>query len=167
MLCAEAREDLTALLDGALDERRAAAVRGHVDDCDVCARERASLATAVDLSRRLLAEVPELRPGFATRLEARLEEIRRPAARPRRWWGPVLAGTMAAGLVLAMASTVGGPSAVLVPLGLQAPPKQVVEKPQLFKDYEIIEHLEELENFETVIQTPLEDELLGQQKGSG
>jgi anti-sigma factor RsiW len=160
---------LTALADGALVESRSRAMKAHVAECADCTREFHSLARTVELSRHHLAAFPELRPGFATRLNARLSDLRQqPERRPAwRWWRPAFVGGLAAAGVLVMASSVGGPSAVLVPLGLQAPPKQVVEKPQLFKEYEIIEHLEELDHFDTVIQTPLEDEILGQRQGAG
>ena len=166
MTCAETRDELTALADGQLPSREAAVIRAHVGNCRDCTAELSGIEAAIGLSRTLLAEeLPVLRPGFDTRLRARLEE----AAAPRRrsWWRPFLVGSMATAGVLLMARSVGGPTAVLVPLGIQAPPKKVAEKPVLFKDYEIIEHLDELENFETVIQTPLEQEILGEHQGSG
>lgn len=167
MQCAEAREELTALVDGALDAAPAEAVRRHLRGCAACAAELAAVEEAVAFSREAFAELPELRPGFETRLRARLAEA---AAAPpwyRRLWRPLFVGALASLGVLVVARSVGGPSSVLVPLGIQAPPKKVAEKPALYKDYEIIEHLDELENFETVIQTPLETDITGEDKGAG
>lgn len=167
MQCAEAREELTALVDGALVASEARAVRDHVRDCAACAAELAAVQAAVDFSRDAFGELPELRPGFETRLRARLAEAAAAPSWTRRFWRPLFVGALATAGVLLMARSVGGPSAVLVPLGIQAPPKKVAEKPVLFKDYQIIEHLDELENFETVIQTPLENDFTGEDKGQG
>jgi anti-sigma factor RsiW len=78
------REDLTALLDGALAPERATAVEAHLDACPSCRAEverlRAGLAALA-----ALPPAPEPPPFFAARLEARLREER---ARPRglaRW----------------------------------------------------------------------------------
>ena len=167
MLCSEAREELTALADGALETAPAEAVRRHVRGCTSCAAELAAIEEAVAFTREAFAELPELRPGFETRLRARLAEAAAAPSWYRRLWRPLFVGALASVGVLVMARSVGGPSAVLVPLGIQAPPKKVAEKPVLYKDYEIIEHLDELENFETVIQTPLETDITGEHKGSG
>lgn len=168
MNCSEAQVELTALADGALEASEAAALRRHVDGCPACSTELAEIAVVVQMSRATLAELPVLRPGFETRLRARLAEE---TADSRRWyqrlWRPALVGALTAAGVLIMARSVGGPSAVLVPLGITAPPKIVAEKPVLFKDYQIIERLDELENFETVIQTPLEPEITGDKQGAG
>ena len=167
MQCAEAREELTALADGALEAAEADAVRRHVRGCAACAAELAAIEEAVAFTREAFTELPELRPGFETRLRARLEEATAAPSWYRRLWRPLFVGALASLGVLLVARSVGGPSSVLVPLGIQAPPKKVAEKPVLFKDYEIIEHLDELENFETVIQTPLETDITGEDKSSG
>lgn len=168
MNCSAIREELTALADGALTGGADAVVRAHVAGCGDCAAELSGIQATVDLSRRVLVdELPTLRPGFETRLRARLAEETERGRSRARWWRPAFVGALVAASVLLMARSVGGPSAVLVPLGIQAPPKKVAEKPVLFKDYEIIEHLEELENFETVIQTPLEYEIPGEGRGAG
>ena len=168
MHCSQAREELTALVDGALEPAEAEVLRRHLDGCAACTHELAGIEHTVALTRDALAELPALRPGFDTRLRARLDEVR---AAPRPWyrlaWRPFFVGALATAGVLLMARSVGGPSAVLVPLGIQSPPKKVAEKPVLYTDYAIIERLDELENFETVIQTPLEDDISGEQKDQG
>ena len=73
------REDLTALLDGALPAPRATLVREHLVRCPSCREEAERLRTAVAVLA-LLPPAPELPPFFATRLEARLREER--AERP-------------------------------------------------------------------------------------
>jgi anti-sigma factor RsiW len=164
--CREARENLTALADGALAPAEAETLRAHVGACGGCGQDLAGLEATVTLSRHALAEdLPALRPGFDTRLRALLVGEASP---PRLgWWRPLFASTLAAVAVLLMARSVGGPSAVLVPLGIQAPPPQVAERAVLFTDYDIIEHLDELEHFETVIQVPLEPEITGKRRGAG
>ena len=166
MLCREARENLTALADGALAPAEVEALRAHVGACTGCAQDLAGLEAIATLSRHALAaDLPVLRPGFDTSLRALLVGD---AAPPRLgWWRPLFAGTLAAVAVLLMARSVGGPSTVLVPLGIQAPPPQVAERAVLFTDYDIIEHLDELEHFETVIQVPLEPEITGERRGAG
>jgi len=72
-------EDLTALLDGALDGARRAEAEAHLAGCPACRAERDRLAGAL---ARLAALPPpaEPSPWFETRLEARLAE--QEAARP-------------------------------------------------------------------------------------
>jgi anti-sigma factor RsiW len=72
-------EDLTALLDGALDGPRRAEAEAHLAGCPACRAERDRLAGAL---ARLAALPPpaEPSPWFETRLEARLAE--REAAPP-------------------------------------------------------------------------------------
>ena len=168
MNCSDAQADLTALVDGALEASQADAVRRHLGGCATCSAELAGIEDIILLTGDTLAELPVLRPGFETRLRARLAAARE-SSRPwyRRLWRPIFVGAFASAGVLIMAGSVGGPSAVLVPLGIKAPPKVVAEKPELFKDYAIIEHLDELENFETVIQTPLENDITGEDQGHG
>lgn len=101
------REELTAFLDGALDEARREVVARHLEACGACRAERDRLASAlVALSR--LPPAPEPSPGFEARLAARIARERRPGllARlaPRRvaWLAPA-AGLAAAALVTAVA----------------------------------------------------------------
>ena len=67
----------------------------------------------------------------------------------------------AAAVILALVFA-GGPAAVLVPLGVESPPVAVKANPELFKDYPLIQHLDALENFDTVQSVPLDDDQTGQ-----
>jgi anti-sigma factor RsiW len=73
------REDLTALLDGALPPGRAAEVRDHLAGCAACRAEAKRLGAGL-AALAALAPAPELPPFFTARFEARLREER---ARPR------------------------------------------------------------------------------------
>jgi len=73
------REDLTALLDGALPASRVSEVREHLARCPSCREEAEGLRAAM-ATLAALPPAPELPPFFATRLEARLREER--AGRP-------------------------------------------------------------------------------------
>jgi anti-sigma factor RsiW len=72
------REELTALLDGALDPARRADVEAHLRDCPDCAVRRDRLAAALSALRALPAP-PAPSPTFQARFFARLaREGRRP-----------------------------------------------------------------------------------------
>jgi anti-sigma factor RsiW len=69
--------ELTALIDGALDEASRARVEAHLAGCGACRAEQARLdATLATL--RALPTAPEPSPLFETRLAARLARERRP-----------------------------------------------------------------------------------------
>ncbi len=100
-------DDLTAFLDGALAPERAGEVARHLDACPACRAERDRLASAI-AALGMLPPAPEPSPFFATRLQARLarEGTREPGLLRRisaaRWKlaAPVLAGALAAGVVV-------------------------------------------------------------------
>src|SRR5262249_41516280 len=82
------------------------------------------------------------------------------SATVREWFSHPLAQAagavaVAVGLTLVVA---GGPKAVLIPLGVAPPPPAVRSHPDLFKDYSLIQHLDALENFDTVESEPLDDD---------
>jgi anti-sigma factor RsiW len=77
------REDLTALLDGALAPARAAEVEAHLGACPACQAEAERLRGAL-AALGALPPAPALPHFFATRLEARLQEER---AKPRSLGG--------------------------------------------------------------------------------
>jgi len=98
------REDLTALLDGALPPARREAVNRHLEGCGACRAERDRLAaTLAALSR--LPEPPEPSPGFDARLAARIARERRPGLLSRlaglRWTVAAPAAGLAAAAVVA------------------------------------------------------------------
>lgn len=73
------REELTALLDGALDPARRAEVEAHLRDCPDCAVRRDRLAAALSALRALPAP-PAPSPTFQARFYARLaREGQRPS----------------------------------------------------------------------------------------
>lgn len=159
MQCAAIAEDLTALADGELAPERAVTIRDHLSSCGDCSKQLTAIERSLVLQRRSLSELPELRPGFDTRMWARLDEVRAQESRSRwsLWWKPLAIAAGAAAAVLVAAAPLGGPSAVLVPLGIQRPPAKVAKQTDLFRDYQIIEHLDELEHFDTVESEPLDD----------
>lgn len=72
-------DDLSALLDGALDPAAGRSVEAHLAACASCRAEHDRLRGAL-LALRRLPPPPEPSPWFATRLAARL------AGEPRRGW---------------------------------------------------------------------------------
>lgn len=68
-------DELTALLDGALAPGEEQAVRSHLAGCASCRAEEARLRSALSLLGALPPPPPPS-PGFAARLEARLEAER-------------------------------------------------------------------------------------------
>ena len=100
-------DELTALLDGALDGARRAEVEAHLAGCAGCRAERDRLARALSA----LAALPPPaapRPGFEQRFYARLAReaprrrslLERLGAHPLRWLVPAtgLAAALAAGI---------------------------------------------------------------------
>ncbi len=77
-------DELTALLDGALDPARRRTVESHLEACAACRAERHRLGAAVSALARLPAP-PGPSPSFSARLAARLED------EPRRGWRALLA----------------------------------------------------------------------------
>jgi len=171
MFCAQARRQMTAFVDGALQPRRAARLRAHLHGCPSCQADLEEIEMTVAVQRAALeAPLPELSPEFEAQLGERLAELGESDVRSSwaAWaWKPALVGGLAAAAVLLAAAPLGGPSAVLVPLGIAPPPPKVAREPELFRDYAIIEHLDELENFDTVQAIPLEDEILGRPRDAG
>lgn len=100
-------DDLTALLDGALDPARRAEVEGHLIACDACRAERDDLARAL-AALSSLPSPPPPPPGFEQRFYARLAReaprrrslLERLGVRPLRWLVPAtgLAAALAVGL---------------------------------------------------------------------
>lgn len=125
------REDLTALLDGALAPARADEVRAHLARCPACREEEARLRGAV-AALSALPPPPELPPFFTARLEARLREER---ARPRglaRW----LAGLPHPRLLLAGTAAAVAVAVAAPPLRGWLDTRDMVKDLDLLQDYE-------------------------------
>jgi anti-sigma factor RsiW len=151
---AHVSEDLTALLDGALDPARRAVVDGHLSACAACRAERDRIARALS-AFAALPPPPPPPPGFEQRFYARLarEAPRRRTLRerlsalPLRWLVPAagLAAALAVGLWvrqageradLEMASHLD-----LLENYVEVASLGVVETPE---DVEVVAHLDEL-----------------------
>ena len=89
MECQEVREQLSAWLDGELDEATEAALAEHVDMCEACQREWRQLTALESALGQLTAPVPL---GLAEKVLAQVQRPRR-----RQWWQSV---ALAACLVL-------------------------------------------------------------------
>ncbi|GIW40589.1 MAG: hypothetical protein KatS3mg076_1166 [Candidatus Binatia bacterium] len=172
MRCPRIARELTAFVEGQLAPRRARRVAAHLARCASCSREERSLRRTVVLLQQVLSgPPPELGPYFETRLEARLAEARLdPGPAARRWlpfrWKPVAVLAAAFLAVLLAAGTLAGPEAILVPLGVQPPPHELVERPDLYLEYPIIKRLDELEHFETVDTLPFGEETSPERRSS-
>jgi len=175
--CARIRSELTAWVDGELTARRDERVQRHLARCVACAAEAESVRATIQGQRRALSRltaVPDLDTGpmwaAVQRGLAAADQPGAQATRPAwvRWrgelrgwqwlWRPVaVVGAATAVAVVVTVTMFGGPQKVLVPLGVEAPPPAVSRAPELFKDYPLIQHLDALENFDTVNAEPLDD----------
>jgi len=162
--CGPVRENLTAWLDGEASPRWTERIRAHIAGCADCAAETESLRASIALQRRVLVRVTAVDDVNAAALHARLRRAVAAAAEPRqsvwsRIFRPlVLAPAVAVLAVLVLFTAAGGPTDVLAPLGVAPPPLAVKRAPGLFKDYTLIQHLDELQHFDTVESEPLDDE---------
>ena len=162
--CGAVRENLTAWIDGELSPRWTERVREHITGCADCAAEAKNLRASITLQRRVLTHLTAVGDVDAAALHARLRRAVAAEAEPRRsvWsWilrPLVLAPALALLAVLVLFTAAGGPTDVLAPLGVAPPPPAVKRAPGLFKDYTLIQHLDELEHFDTVESEPLDDE---------
>ncbi len=151
MWCWWFRRDLTALADGELSPVRAKAIRTHLDRCPDCQVLWTQIERSVGQQRELLAgalAVGDLAVDPMLReVRLRLDDDSAPA---RRWfWQPALiTGVAVVGLVLVTALGLFTP--LLIAVGLEAPPEQVAQQPELFRDYPLFEHLEALEYFDVL-----------------
>ena len=163
--CWCARRNLTAWLDGALPEHQARRVSRHLGTCSHCAAEAERLRAAVDWQRRVLPCLVTVGELDASRLRIALLSAMAAAPNPTLpAWTPLfrpiaVAGAAAlVGAVLFLLSVLGGPNAVLIPLGVESPPVAVTREPDLFENYHLIQQLDALENFDTVESEPLDDD---------
>lgn len=142
----------------------------HLATCGTCSAEAERIRATVDWHRRALpclVSAAEVNPD-----PLRIKLLSALAAEPERTssaWTSVfrplaLAGAaVVAGAILLVLSEMGGPRAVLIPLGVQSPPVAVTREPDLFENYQLIQELDVLENFDTVESEPLDDDQTLQQ----
>lgn len=156
MRCDGARADLVAWVDGALPTRRARQLARHLDACQQCASEGASVRASARQQQTLLrsltgaetVDVDDLWRRMRLRLAAEPEPARRSLS--LRWlWRPALAFAVTLAVVWGGVTTLGDHDALLISTGVKSPPKKLEEKPDLFKEYAVIEELEVLERFHT------------------
>ncbi|HTN52075.1 MAG TPA: zf-HC2 domain-containing protein [Anaeromyxobacter sp.] len=132
------RDELTALLDGALAPGREEELRRHLTACAECRAEEARLRGALALLAAL-PPAPEPSPFFAARLEARL------AARRERGlasWARLLAGRWR----LAVPATALAAAALL---------SAVVVRHDRARERAVAEHLDLLLDYEAVASVDL------------
>ncbi|HVN85803.1 MAG TPA: zf-HC2 domain-containing protein [Candidatus Binatia bacterium] len=161
--CASIRPDLVAWVDGQLSSRRAERVRRHVDDCATCAAEAKSLAAVIEsqrtgLTEQLAAVSPDI-DRLWRQLSGRLHAPQADVGRRRElvWvWRPALGLAVAAALLWLGSAAFEEPAAVLISVGVKAPPAKVTQQPELFKDFAIIQDLDVLERFDTAETEPPE-----------
>ena len=166
--CRWVRRHLTAWVDGELAASPTERLARHVAGCAACAAETAALTAAIRWQRQALARIVADAGSDYAPLGARVQ--RAVAAEPERSrarWGWLLRPVAVAGAALAVVvavfmSAVGGPPAVLIPLGVESPPVPVAREPELYKDYQLIQRLDALENFDSVEAMPLDDEQTSQ-----
>ncbi|MBI1816996.1 MAG: zf-HC2 domain-containing protein [Deltaproteobacteria bacterium] len=163
--CAAVRRDLIAWIDGALGARHARRIAHHLETCAACAAEAESVrvsvrAQATALRATVAAESVDL-DQLWRRLGPRLVDVEpdsigwRAALRPLL--RPALAIGVAAIALLVGVSSIDGPDTVLITVGVKTPPAALQTKPELFKDYAIIQQLDVLERFDTADVEPIMD----------
>ena len=136
------REELVAVLDGALAPGALAEARRHVEGCAACRGELARLEAAV-AALRAGSPAPEPSPFFSMRLAARIASL----PPPRRAggllravpWRPVLAGGLAVALAV---------GAVLVQRGRTAEELAVAARLDLLEDLEVVASVGDVETAE-------------------
>lgn len=154
------REELTALLDGALSPARAEEVLRHLAACAECRAEKVRLASVVAALGRRPAS-PEPSPFLWTRLQARLAAETRPrpswAARLGAWadlgslrWklaAPAAAALLAGGVVFAAVRL------------QRAEERAVAENLDLLLDYEAVSSLGDVASAEDAAVVAMLDEI--------
>jgi len=162
--CRAVRGELTAWCDGELSRRRAEQVEQHLAECAACSAEAESLSAAVRWQRRALPRVTAMAVHDVRALQVRLRRALAAEPEPRASFWPWLFRPVAIAAAAAMIGVVtlfsilGGPNAVLIPLGVESPPVAVSSEPDLYENYQLIQHLDAMENFDTVESVPLDDD---------
>ena len=136
------REELVAVLDGALAPGALAEARRHVEGCAACRAELARLEAAVS-ALRVGSPAPEPSPFFSTRLAARIASLPAPGRAGGLLravtWRPVLAGGLAVALAV---------GAVLGQRGRTAEELAVAARLDLLEDLEVVASVGDVETAE-------------------
>lgn len=162
--CRAVQRELTAWCDGELSRRRAERIAHHLAACATCAAEAESLRAAIAWQRQALPQIMAAGDLDVVPLHAQLRRAlaadREPRPQPWAWlFRPVaIAGAAAIVAIVVLLSIMGGPRAVLIPLGVESPPVAVTSEPELFENYQMIQQLDAMENFDTVESVPLDDD---------
>jgi anti-sigma factor RsiW len=155
MSCRSIEADLTAYVDGELAGWRAAWIRRHLNRCSVCAGQVRSIERSVAVQRRLLAAYAGAQRVDADEIWGRMRHrLKEPliagAPRQRLRWAPstrlVLAAATACAVAAVFLSRVLDPW--LIAVGIEDPPRVLAEKPELFLEYRLFEHLEAIERID-------------------
>ncbi len=164
MNCRAVKGDLTAWCDGELSRRRAERIARHLAECGACSAEAESVSAAIRWQRQALPRVTAVADYEFGALQAKLRRALAAEPEPRAPFWPwsfrpvaIAAAAVMIGVIV-LFSIMGGPNAVLIPLGVESPPVAVSSQPELFEDYQLIQHLDALENFDTVESVPLDDD---------
>lgn len=164
--CRAVKREFTAWCDGELSRREAERVERHLAACAACSAEAESLSAVIRWQRQALRHVTAVADQECTPVQTRLRralaaEIE-PPGRARFWsliFGPVAIATAAAMIaIIVLFSVLGGPNAILIPLGVEAPPVAISSEPELFENYQLIQDLDAMENFDTVQSVPLDED---------
>jgi anti-sigma factor RsiW len=165
--CKLVHENLTAWIDGELPKAEALGVESHLDGCQTCAAEARALRSAISWQTEILptklleapVDVGALRLGLHRQM-ARLRQREEPVAPSWTWLVRpfALAASALAVAVLVIVWRSAEPQPLLVSLGVEPPPAEVVTRPDKFQYLDVIENLDVLEHFEAVQAVHLEDE---------
>ena len=164
--CRAVKREFVAWCDGELSGREAERVEQHLAACEACSAEAESLSAVIRWQRQVLRHVTAVTDQECAPLQTRLRRALAAEIEPpgqARFWSlifrPVTIATAAAMIaIIALFSVLGGPNAVLIPLGVEAPPVAISRQPDLFENYQLIQYLDAMENFDTVQSVPLDED---------
>lgn len=174
MNCTRDRDELTAHADGEVRGLAWLRLEIHLARCDSCRAEMAERRAAVAWQRRALSApvhvdterlLAAARDGLGALGAAPADPVRPRSQVPARgvaWVRFAFAGASVALVLLVGAAALvvqsGGWRPALIAIGVEPAPRQLVRQADMFRDYEIIRELEVLEFFDSVAETPLDDE---------
>jgi anti-sigma factor RsiW len=164
--CRAVKREFTAWCDGELSRRETERVERHLAACAACSAYAQSLSAAIRWQRQALPHVTAVGDHECAPLQAKLRRALAAEIEPRaqgQFWSwifrPVTIATAAAMIaIVVLFSVLGGTNAVLIPLGVKAPPVAISSEPDLFANYQLIQHLDAMENFDTVESVPLDED---------